>query len=463
MARHGRRICGTLNPYLMFSEARIKCYELKEEALEFISQHDSSWYTTFRTVGSLKDKSPPGPRRTVSTSENRERVRLSAIRSHKRSARSRAAALVNNFKLTRAPFRWRCSHQVLTADEIIASVIDDQDLCDEEEEPSDEDCAEKGPSSEEAFHCLETAMKWVEQQEECDAVQLLCFKRSLIWLSHTVTQWTKAVCFGSRLWDTNWLKSPWWKKFSPGFRPVYETDVYPSLAEVWPLPSEIAGQQQAGPINQSGNMIFKTFNSCSFGFVLNKRSYSMSGLLPLESSSRPGDPVGASGRVLTITSGTSHLFDGLTTHSGISTRPQGRFFLFNSTFPITKIAPRYIAIVNFETHGLVPWNKEIFYWIIKIDILRCCSKVQEEHVFQESGGDNLVTSGVDMRCFSVWGGAFTPLLRSPAPLVHWRMGNRQLMGCSRASPAHIDQLNCAQWNNSSVARHDSGVINASVE
>ncbi|PSN57342.1 hypothetical protein C0J52_02109 [Blattella germanica] len=30
-------------------------------------------------------------------------------------------------------------HQVLTDDEIIASVIDDQDLCDEEEEPSDED------------------------------------------------------------------------------------------------------------------------------------------------------------------------------------------------------------------------------------------------------------------------------------------------------------------------------------
>ncbi|PSN40487.1 hypothetical protein C0J52_05238 [Blattella germanica] len=68
-------------------------------------------------------------------------------------------------------------HQVLMDDEIIASVIDDQDLCDEEKEPSDEDCAEKGPSSEEAFHCLETAMKWVEQQEECDAVQLLCLKR----------------------------------------------------------------------------------------------------------------------------------------------------------------------------------------------------------------------------------------------------------------------------------------------
>ena len=61
--------------------------------MEFISQHESSWYTTFRTVGSLTDKSPPGPRRTVSTPENRERVRLSAIRSPKRSALSRAAAL----------------------------------------------------------------------------------------------------------------------------------------------------------------------------------------------------------------------------------------------------------------------------------------------------------------------------------------------------------------------------------
>lgn len=60
-----------------------------------------SWYTTFRTVGSLKDKSPPGPRRTVSTPENRERVRLSAIRSPKKSARSRAAALGMSDKTVR--------------------------------------------------------------------------------------------------------------------------------------------------------------------------------------------------------------------------------------------------------------------------------------------------------------------------------------------------------------------------
>ncbi|GBN30041.1 hypothetical protein AVEN_175416-1 [Araneus ventricosus] len=50
---------------------------------------------------------------------------------------------------------------VLADDEIIASVIDNQDSCDNEEEPSDIDRAERGPSSEKAFHCLEMAMKWL--------------------------------------------------------------------------------------------------------------------------------------------------------------------------------------------------------------------------------------------------------------------------------------------------------------
>ncbi|KAJ8886665.1 hypothetical protein PR048_012877 [Dryococelus australis] len=66
-------------------------------------------------------------------------------------------------------------YQVLTDNEIIASVINDQDPCDNKEEPSS-DHTEKGPSSEEAFHCLETVMKWFAQQEECDAVQLLSLK-----------------------------------------------------------------------------------------------------------------------------------------------------------------------------------------------------------------------------------------------------------------------------------------------
>ncbi|XP_067123781.1 jerky protein homolog-like [Centruroides vittatus] len=68
-------------------------------------------------------------------------------------------------------------YQISSDDEIIASVIDNQDPCDDEEEPSDDNHAEKGPSSEEAFHGLETAMKWLEQQEECDAIQLLFLKR----------------------------------------------------------------------------------------------------------------------------------------------------------------------------------------------------------------------------------------------------------------------------------------------
>ncbi|XP_067140340.1 jerky protein homolog-like [Centruroides vittatus] len=67
--------------------------------------------------------------------------------------------------------------QILSDDEIIASVIDNQDSCNDEEEPNNADHAEKGPSSEEAFHCLETALKWLEQQEECDAIQLLSLRR----------------------------------------------------------------------------------------------------------------------------------------------------------------------------------------------------------------------------------------------------------------------------------------------
>ncbi|XP_023214516.1 jerky protein homolog-like [Centruroides sculpturatus] len=79
-------------------------------------------------------------------------------------------------------------YQVFSDDEIVASIIDNQqepsddeeepsddeeEPSDDEEEPCDNDHAEKCPSSEEAFHCLETAIKWLEQQEECDAVQLL--------------------------------------------------------------------------------------------------------------------------------------------------------------------------------------------------------------------------------------------------------------------------------------------------
>ncbi|GBM00881.1 hypothetical protein AVEN_257385-1 [Araneus ventricosus] len=61
-------------------------------------------------------------------------------------------------------------YQILANDENIVGVIDYQDPCDDDEEPSENDRAEKGPSTEEAFHCLETVIKWLEQQEECVVV-----------------------------------------------------------------------------------------------------------------------------------------------------------------------------------------------------------------------------------------------------------------------------------------------------
>lgn len=55
-------------------------------------------------------------------------------------------------------YRYDPGSQVVTDDESIATVIDDQDPCDDGEEPNYNDLAEKRPSSEEDFHCLETAM-----------------------------------------------------------------------------------------------------------------------------------------------------------------------------------------------------------------------------------------------------------------------------------------------------------------
>ncbi|GBO30917.1 hypothetical protein AVEN_189235-1 [Araneus ventricosus] len=48
---------------------------------------------------------------------------------------------------------------------------------DDGEEASDNDCAEKRSTSKEAFHCLQTAVKWLAQQEERDAGKLLSLKR----------------------------------------------------------------------------------------------------------------------------------------------------------------------------------------------------------------------------------------------------------------------------------------------
>lgn len=61
---------------------------------------------------------------------------------------------------------------------IIVSLIDDQDSCDNQKKLSDNHRAGKGPSSEEAIHCLDTAMKWLEQLTEGDTVQLLSLKRT---------------------------------------------------------------------------------------------------------------------------------------------------------------------------------------------------------------------------------------------------------------------------------------------
>ncbi|GBO23439.1 hypothetical protein AVEN_238-1 [Araneus ventricosus] len=47
----------------------------------------------------------------------------------------------------------------------------------DKKESSNNDLAEKEPNSEEAFHCLEKAMKWLKREEECDAIQLLSLKR----------------------------------------------------------------------------------------------------------------------------------------------------------------------------------------------------------------------------------------------------------------------------------------------
>ncbi|UYV66871.1 hypothetical protein LAZ67_4003189 [Cordylochernes scorpioides] len=48
---------------------------------------------------------------------------------------------------------------------------------DNEEELRDDDHVGKRPSNEEAFHCLKAIMKWLEQQEECNTLQLLSLKR----------------------------------------------------------------------------------------------------------------------------------------------------------------------------------------------------------------------------------------------------------------------------------------------
>lgn len=66
-------------------------------------------------------------------------------------------------------------YQILSDEEIIESVS--EDIVEEEEEVNMEVESDIGPSASEAFNCLETALKWMERQPECDHLQLLTVKR----------------------------------------------------------------------------------------------------------------------------------------------------------------------------------------------------------------------------------------------------------------------------------------------
>ncbi|GBP29919.1 Jerky protein homolog-like [Eumeta japonica] len=66
--------------------------------------------------------------------------------------------------------------QILNDDEIVVSVREDVEVEVEEELSADVE-VDAGPSASEAFAGLETALKWMERQPECDHLQLLNVKR----------------------------------------------------------------------------------------------------------------------------------------------------------------------------------------------------------------------------------------------------------------------------------------------
>lgn len=66
--------------------------------------------------------------------------------------------------------------QILNDDEIVVSVREDVEVEVEEELSADVE-VDAGPSASEAFAGLETALKWMERQPECDHLQLLTVKR----------------------------------------------------------------------------------------------------------------------------------------------------------------------------------------------------------------------------------------------------------------------------------------------
>lgn len=64
--------------------------------------------------------------------------------------------------------------QILNDDELVDSVTKTESV-EEEDDITDE--PEAGPTASEALACFDTALKWMEQQPECDHIQLLTIKR----------------------------------------------------------------------------------------------------------------------------------------------------------------------------------------------------------------------------------------------------------------------------------------------
>lgn len=81
-------------------------------------------------------------------------------------------------------------YEMMTDNDIIAHVQETGD--DDEEEDYDIDLVNgNGPSHDEAFHCLETAMLWLEQQEECDSTTArFSSKKTSVWTKAKILFWT---------------------------------------------------------------------------------------------------------------------------------------------------------------------------------------------------------------------------------------------------------------------------------
>ncbi|GFV38598.1 uncharacterized protein TNCV_132371 [Trichonephila clavipes] len=72
-----------------------------------------------------------------------------------------------------------CGFQMLNDDEIVTSVEEESDPVDDETDEDEDNNNEssKGPSKNDAFSTLETAVEWYKQQSECCPTQPLLLKR----------------------------------------------------------------------------------------------------------------------------------------------------------------------------------------------------------------------------------------------------------------------------------------------